>query len=93
MRLENQFFHFFFYPFLIGVIISGITIIVCSSIFTDNYIDKITGINLVDIGKEYSKSNINSAIDLVSSTLYKVQISLNELVITYVKIANLLKKK
>ena len=68
MRLENQFFHFFFYPFLIGVIISGITIIVCSSIFTDNYIDKITGINLVDIGKEYSKSNINSAIDLVSST-------------------------
>ena len=92
MRLENQFFHFFFYPFLIGVIISGITIIVCSSIFTDNYIDKITGINLVDIGKEYSKSNINSAIDLVSSTLYKVQISLNELVITYVKIANLLKK-
>ena len=40
MKLEDQFFHFFFYPFLIGVAFSAIIVILCSYIFTDSYLDK-----------------------------------------------------
>ena len=91
MKMENQFFRFFFYPFLIGVIISAIIIILFSILFTINYIDKITGNNLVNLEKEYVKINIHSGQVLVSSALYKVQNGLNELVSSYIKIANQLK--
>ena len=91
MKLEQQFFHFFFYPFLIGVSFSAIIIITCSIIFTNGYIDKITGNNMVELGKEYSKININSVNEIISTTLLKIQLSLNELVILYEKLAKSLK--
>ena len=93
MKLENQFFHSFFYPFLIGVLLSATTIIVSSRIFTNNYIDRITGINLLELGKEYSKININSINELINSILLKVQISLNEIILHYQHTANLIKSQ
>ena len=91
MKLEEQFFHFFFYPFLMGVSLSAIVIIACSLIFTNNYIDKITGNNIIKLGKEFSEININSANEIISTTLLKIQLSLNELVILYQKLAKSLK--
>ena len=91
MKLEEQFFHFFFYPFLIGVSLSAIVIIACSLIFTNNYIDKITGNNIIKLGKEFSEININSANEIISTTLLKIQLNLNELVILYQKLAKSLK--
>ena len=91
MKLEDQFFHFFFYPFLLGVIFSTIIILICSIIFSNNYIDKITGNNLIELGKEYSKININSVNDLISTSLLKIQLGLNELILLYQKLANQLR--
>ena len=90
MKLENQFFHFFFYPFLIGIIFSSLIIIICSLIFTRDYVDKITGYNIIMLGKEYSKINIDSINTIVSTTFLKIQLGLNELVLLY---QNLVKKE
>ena len=91
MKLEDQFFHFFFYPFLLGVALSAIIIIVCPVIFTNDYIDKITGNNLIELGKEYSEIKIYSIKELLSTNLLKMQLSLSELLLLYQKLANKLK--
>ena len=91
MKLEAQFFHFFFYPFLIGVACSSIIVIVCSLIFSNNYLDKITGNNIVELGKEYTKININSISELLVTRLLKMQLSLTELILLYQKLSNKLK--
>ena len=57
-------------------------------IFTNNYYDKRTAQNIVDLEKKYSKININSINTLVSTTLLKAQASLNEQIIFYQKLAN-----
>ena len=87
MKLENELFHFFFYPFFIGLVLSAVTIIVCSIIFSHDYLDIKTVNNIVDLGKEYTKININSANALVSSTLLKIQLCTNELIIYYQDLA------
>ena len=91
MKFENQLFHFFFYPFLIGVILSFIIICFCFVYFSNDYIDKETGDNLVNFGKEYLKININSINNLVTTNLLKMQICLNELIAFYEKMAKQLK--
>ena len=91
MKLEDQFFHFFFYPFLIGVAFSAIIVILCSYIFTDSYLDKKTGDNIIKLGKEYSIININSINSMVSSILLKNQLSLNELFLAYQNLAKKIK--
>ena len=49
MNLEKQFFQYFFYPFLLGMTFSVIVVITCSVIFTNNFIDTITGKNMLEI--------------------------------------------
>jgi hypothetical protein len=56
MKLEKIFFRSFFYPFLIGVLMSMITVICFLAKFTQNYIDKRTGKNVVDLEKKIHKS-------------------------------------
>ena len=87
IKFENQLFNFFFYQFLIGIILSAIIITICSWYFTNEYIDKKTGDNLVDFGKKYLKMSINSVNDLVITNILKIQICLNELINYYIKIA------
>ena len=57
-------------------------------IFTNNYYDKRTAKNIFELEKKYSKININSINTLVSTTLLKIQASLNEQIIFYQKLAN-----
>ena len=87
MKLESKFFQSFFFPFLLGVVLSAIAVISTSIIFTNNYIDKVTGQNLIELGKKYSKKNIDSPNVIVSTTLLKLQANLNELISNYQKIA------
>ena len=88
MKLEKIFFHSFFYPFLIGVLMSMITVTYFLSKYTQNYIDKRTGKNVVDLEKEYAKININSVNKILTTSLLKIQMSLNEQILYYQKLAN-----
>ena len=92
MKLENQFFRYFFILFLLGLILSALIIITISSIFTGDYLDKKTGNNLVELIKDYSKININSINDLISTLLLKMQISLSELILYYQNLSTKLKR-
>ena len=91
MKLESQFFYYFFSPFLIGVGFCLIIVIISSIIFTNDYIDKITGNNVAKLGKEYSNININAVQDEISSALLKMQAGFNELILLYLNLANKLK--
>jgi len=87
MKLEDKFFNSFFYPFLIGVLLSMIIVTVFLSVFTNNYLDRRTGKNIVDLEKKYANININSINALLTTTLLKVQASLNEQILFYQKLA------
>ena len=88
MKLRNKFFNSFFYPFLVGVLLSMIIVTIFLSIYTNNYLDRKTGKYIVDLEKKYSITNINSVNALLTTTLLKVQASLNEQILFYQKLAN-----
>ena len=91
MKLEKIFFRSFFYPFLIGVLMSMITVIFFIAKFTQNYIDKRTGKNVFDLEKKYAKININSVNKILTTSLLKIQMSLNEQILFYLKLGNRIK--
>jgi len=88
MKLENKFFNSFFYPFLVGVILSMLVVTIFLSKFTNNYFSKLTGKKIVDLEKKYASMNINSISTLLTTTLLKIQASLNEHILFYLKLAN-----
>ena len=92
MKLSEQFYRLFFCPFLIGIALSFITIILFTILFTNNYIDKITGDNIIEIENKYSEINLKSINNLINTALLKVQGSLNELIIAYTNTAKKVKK-
>ena len=67
---------------------SMITVTYFLSKYTQNYIDKRTGKNVVDLEKEYAKININSVNKILTTSLLKIQMSLNEQILYYQKLAN-----
>jgi len=85
MKLESNFFQSFFYPFLIGVILSMISIILFSIIFTNNYIDKKTSLNLSQLERNNAKINLNTIKISLSAFLLKIQASVNEIITAYQK--------
>ena len=88
MKLEHKFFNAFFYPFLIGVVLSMLTVTIFLSIFTNKYLDKKTGDYTLNLEKNLAKININSVNILLTTTLLKVQASLHEQILFYLKLAN-----
>ena len=56
--------------------------------FTNNFFDNRTGKNIVYLEKKYAKININSINSLLTTTLLKIQASLNEQILFYQKLAN-----
>ena len=88
MKLENKFFNSFFYPFLVGVILSMLVVTLFLTKFTNKYFDKRTGKNIVTLEKKYASTNINSVNLLLTTTLLKIQASLNEHILFYLKLAN-----
>ena len=83
MKLEDQFLKSFFYPFLLGIIISLIIVISSTVLFTYNYIDKGTADNLINLEKKIAKLNVNRANTIIITTLLKVQTGLNEIINSY----------
>ena len=90
MELQNQFFHYFFIPFLIGVILSAAIVITCSAHFANGLFDTKTGNNIIELGKEHSKFKINSINDIINTLLLKTQLSFTELINGYQKLSMLL---
>ena len=87
MKLEDKFCKAFFYPFLIGVCLSTLVVILFLGFFTNNNLDKRTSQNIIDLERKYSEININSVDVLLTTSLLKVQASLNEQILFYQKIS------
>ena len=92
MKLLQHFYTSFFYIFFMGIILNFISIIIFSIFFTNKYIDKITGENIIQLEKKISKINLNSINVLITTSLAKIQSSLNELIIAYQKSARIIKE-
>ena len=88
MRLEDKFFNSFFYPFLVGVLLSMIIVTIFLSVYTNNFLDRKTGQNIIDLEKKYAKINLNSVNALLTTTLLKIQASINEHILYYQKLAS-----
>ena len=56
--------------------------------YTNNFYDKRTGQNIVDLEKKTAKIVINSVNTLLTTTLLKIQASINELIIFYQNLGN-----
>ena len=88
MKLKDKFFISFFYPFLITIVLDMIIVTIILYIFTNYYLDKRTAQNIIELEKKSARITINSVNVLISTTLLKVQASLNEQIIFYQKMAN-----
>ena len=88
MKLKDKLFISFFYPFLITIALDMIIVTIFLYIFTNYYLDKRTAQNIIEIEKKTARITINSVDVLISTTLLKVQASLNEQIIFYQKMAN-----
>ena len=58
----------------------------------NNYIDKKTGENIVELEKNFSKINLNSMNVIITTSLAKIQASLNELITSYQNVAKKVKE-
>ena len=90
LELKNQFFYYLFPPFIIGILLSTIIIIGSLVFFTNGDYDKKTASHIRELGKQNSILKINSINTLISTNLLKSQLSFNELIISYQKLANIL---
>ena len=83
MELFNKFFNYLFYPFLIGIIITIVSIIVFINTITFKRIDLKTSQNIVSIEKKKTEININSISVLLFNDLVKVQLGLQQQILFY----------
>ena len=88
MRIESIFFKYFFYPFFIGIILSSLTVVIFIGVFTNNYTDKITYKNIINLEKKYSEKTISSVNILMTTSFLKIQSNLNEHITQYQHLAN-----
>ena len=87
MKLENKFFKAFFYPFFISTILSTFIVMIFLGIFNNNKYDK-RSLNIIfDLERKLSKINMNTVNILLTTTFQKIQISLNEHILYYQRIA------
>ena len=91
MELANIIFKSFFYPFLIGIILSILIVSILLSLFTNNYYDKRSAQNAINFEINSAKMKLKSANIILSSTLLKIQAALNEQILIYQKMANKIK--
>ena len=87
MKLENKFLSDFFYPFLIGIILSIITVAFIIYYYSNDYLDKATAEDIYTLEKKYATININSINVLLSNALLKIQVGLHEQMTFYENLA------
>ena len=88
MKLENKFQSAFFYPFLIGVILSIIIVSFIIYFYSNDYLDKKSAEDIYNLEKKFATININSINVLLSNALLKVQVGLHEQLTFYENIAS-----
>ena len=88
MKLEDKFFKAFFYPFLIGIMISIIIVAVILSYYSNDYLDKKSAQDIYTMEKKYATININSVNILLSNAILKIQVGLHEQLSFYETIAS-----
>jgi len=88
MKLENKFLSAFFYPFLIGIILSIIIVAFIIYYYSNGYLGKKTAEDIYTLEKKYATININSINVLLSNALLKVQVGLHEQLTFYENIAS-----
>ena len=93
MKLEKKFFNSFFYPFLIGVILSSLIVTIFLFFFTNSFYDKRMTRKIIDLESQYAKINIKLTNINILTILLKIQASMNEQILYYQKMANKTKDK
>ena len=93
MELFKKFFNNLFYPFLIGIAITIIFVIIIVNIFTFNKIDLKTSKNILSIEKKHSEIIINTISELLLNDLLKVQLGLQQQIIYFNEVAKITKKE
>ena len=88
MKLEDKFFKAFFYPFLIGIMISIIIVAVILSYYSNDYLDKKSAQDIYTMEKKYATININSVNILLSNAILKIEVGLHEQLSFYKTIAS-----
>ena len=83
MKLEDQFFQSFFYPFFISIILCTLVVTLFLGLFINNNHDKRTFQNIINSEKKYSLLALKSANILLTTTIEKIQASLNEQILSY----------
>ena len=88
MELFKKFFNNLFYPFLVGIIITIIYVIVTINVITFKRIDLKTSQNIITMEKQYSEVNINTLTIFFLNDLLKVQLGLQQQILFYNEVAN-----
>ena len=87
MNLEDKLFNSFFYPFFVGICMSTLVVTIFLGIFTNNYYDRETEKNIMNLESKYSEMHLKSVNVLLSTILIKIQASLNEGILLYQRIS------
>ncbi len=85
MELKDKLFNSFFYPFLISVILNTLVVTLFLGFFTNNYYDQRTYQNIINTEKRNSEMLLKSANVIMKNTFQKIQASLNEQIIYYLR--------
>ena len=88
MKMEFIFLKYFFFSFLIGIFISLLIVILILVFFTNNFCDKKSMQDIINLEKKYAESELKSANIRVTTLLSKYQALFNESIIFYKNIAN-----
>ena len=91
MKLEDKFLKTFFYPFLIGIVLSIGIVASILTFYSNDYLDKKSAQDIYNMEKRFATINLNSVNVLISNTLLKVQVGLHEQLTFYDNIASKLK--
>ena len=87
MRLEDKFFSSFFYLFFIAIFFSIIIVMTTLIYFSQDFLDKETATEVIDIEKRYAKANINSMNILLYNIILKLQVNIQQIITLYQNIA------
>ena len=87
MRLEDKFFNSFFYPLLVGIVLSLVIVITILGYYSGNFLDTKTSYDVYLLEKKYAVSNINTLTIFLSNAIHKLQIALQEQISLYLRTA------
>ena len=86
--MESIFFQYFFFSFLISIFISILIVILILGFFTNNFGDKTSIQDIINLEKKTAESELKTANIRVTTFLSEYQTSFDELILFYQNISN-----